>query len=797
MIEINGVTKTRIEHYQGSLPEFASHLRTFGEAGTVKISKDGKVKDRGVTCMFVGYASDHTGNVYRMFNPLTKRVSVTRDVFWLHRMYYERVNTATTLRHPIVVLEVTQGVVVEDPPSPREESPASAESEHPEQEAREGDIAEGNNDATTQNATAEPAQGGETTAQAEWQVATRTTRSGRVVKPRNVLNPTHNGPTYGRDVPLGNGTEVTGAIGEVNAVQNYYASLQELDNDEIKQKVEIQSTHLEIGGVGAGVGGGFGNTAELRPMKLDEALNGPDGEKWLKEVDNEHDRMVKNGVWEPVNIEDVPEDATLMDSTWACKKKSDGTLRGRLNARGFKQKADEHFDPSSISSPVTNCDTIRIVLTLMLMAGWTARVVDVKGAFLHGKFDSGEKIYMKVPQGMEKHYPSNVVLFLRKTIYGLKQAARAFWNQLLECLQDMDFARSRADPCLYYAWTAVGLCIIISWIDDNLIVGSAEAVAQAKEALMDRFDCEDCGELDEYIGCKIDRIDDGALKMTQHVLQQSYSDEFELPEATVDTPARTGNILTKGDPNLTVGAKLHSYFRSGVGKLLHHTRYTRPEISNAVRDAARHMQAPNDSHIKAMHRIMQYCRDTPDRGLVLRPDAKWDGSKDFKFRISGRSDSDYAGCPETRRSVTGTRVSLNGAPVSWRSSTQKHTTLSVTEAEMAAGVTCAQDMLYTKNVLESIGLQVELPMVLEMDNRGAIDLANNWSVGGRTRHVDVRNNFMRELKEAGILVVKWVSGEDNDADMHTKNLGNPKFDRFASVYTGETVGIPEREGVAR
>jgi hypothetical protein len=116
---------------------------------------------------------------------------------------------------------------------------------------------------------------------------------------------------------------------------------------------------------------------------------------------------------------------------------------------------------------------------------------------------------------------------------------------------------------------------------------------------------------------------------------------------------------------------------------------------------------------------------------------------------------------------------------------------------MAAGVTCAQDMLYTKNVLESIGLQVELPMVLEMDNRGAIDLANNWSVGGRTRHVDVRNNFMRELKEAGILVVEWVSGEDNDADMHTKNLGNPKFDRFASVYTGETVGIPEREGVAR
>ena len=71
----------------------------------------------------------------------------------------------------------------------------------------------------------------------------------------------------------------------------------------------------------------------------------------------------------------------------------------------------------------------------------------------------------------------------------------------------------------------------------------------------------------------------------------------------------------------------------------------------------------------------------------------------------------------------------------------------MTEAEGAAGVTEAQDMLFVYNILKSLGLKVQLPMVLEMDNKGAVDLANSWSVGGRTRHVDVRMYFLRELKD--------------------------------------------------
>ncbi len=90
-----------------------------------------------------------------------------------------------------------------------------------------------------------------------------------------------------------------------------------------------------------------------------------------------------------------------------------------MNARGFKQVEGQHHDGTTISSPVTNSATIRIVLTLMIMTDMLAHVVDVKGAFLHGEFKDGEVIHMKGLQGFKKHFPEGSVLLLKKCLYGL------------------------------------------------------------------------------------------------------------------------------------------------------------------------------------------------------------------------------------------------------------------------------------------------------------------------------------------------------------------------------------------
>ena len=183
---------------------------------------------------------------------------------------------------------------------------------------------------------------------------------------------------------------------------------------------------------------------------------------------------------------------------------------------------------------------------------------------------------------------------------------------------------------------------------------------------------------------------------------------------------------------------------------------------------------------------------------IQKPFGTWDGrDQNFEFQMKGKSDSDYAKDTDSRKSISGTSVFLNEAPVCMRSGQQESTTLSTTESELVAGTQCAQDVLYVYKIMTSIGLKVKLPMILEIDNRGTVDLANNWSIGGRTRHIEVRQYFVRELKEAGLLQVKWISGDEMSSDLFTKNLpGNItqlKMIKLTRSFKGRVLRVETQE----
>ena len=575
--------------------------------------------------------------------------------------------------------------------------------------------------------------------------------------------------------------EEMAAIGVKN---NYYADL-DMDPDELEDD-------NEYGFVGAGLGGGFDVTTELHVMKYKQAMQSSEKNEWIKAVEEEHTRMTDHQVWEPISKENVVKGGKVLTSTWAMKKKANGKFRARLNARGYEQIDGVHYDEDTKAAPVTNDITIRIIMTLMVMAGWYAHVIDVQGAFLNGRFADGEQLYLKVPEGFENHYTEDVVLRLKRTIYGLKQAAYAFWRELLKAFAALNYTRSKADPCLYYKWDDEGLILWISWVDDCLVTGPENVVKREKEKMKQLFDCDDIGELKEYVGCKIvhNRID-RSVKFTQPVLLQSFTDEFEITKnAKHETPAPAGEVLRKGEEKDFVSNENMSKYRSGTGKLLHLTKWSRPDMQNAVRELTRFMMRTLGAHRVALKRAMEYCTATPERGWLLKPTGEWNGrDRNYKFTVHGFSDSDYAKDPETRRSVSGYATFLNGAPVTAKSKMQDCVTLSVTEAELVAATNCVQDMIYTKKILESVGLQVELPMVLHVDNKGAKDLVNSWSVGGRTRHMDVRYHFLRELKETNIVRVQWVSTHENCTDMFTKNLPGPVFKQHTKVFCGDDTGI--------
>jgi hypothetical protein len=292
--------------------------------------------------------------------------------------------------------------------------------------------------------------------------------------------------------------------------------------------------------------------------------------------------------------------------------------------------------------------------------------------------------------------------------------------------------------------------------------------------------------LNEYVGCKIDRNKD-SVKFTQPVLIQSYEDEFDLNKTRqVFTPADQGKVLMKCDKGTVLGGKEQTKYRSGVGKLLHMMRWSRPEIYNAVRELLRFVTTgASDAHMKAMKPSMEYCVETKDRGMLLKTDVKGNGDPEFKLVIRGISDSDFAKDPETRKSVSGNSTFLCGAPVIQRSTMQRMVALSFEEAKIFTATNNAQDMLYTKRIIESLGLYVQLPMILEVDNKGAVDLVNNYSVGGRTRHIETIQYFLRQLEEENTIKVIWTPGEMNSSDLYTKNLARADFEKHTKAYVGD------------
>ena len=276
---------------------------------------------------------------------------------------------------------------------------------------------------------------------------------------------------------------------------------------------------------------------------------------------------------------------------------------------------------------------------------------------------------------------------------------------------------------------------------------------------------------------------EGYVKLTMPVLLLSFEHEFDLTgEPKPATPAIPGSILKKEKPEMSKAEQ--KKYRSGTGKLMHLIK-TRPEMLNPVRELSKFMIEGCHTHVKAMKRAMAYALSTPKRGLVLKPNAKWDGDCDFEFVIGGISDSNFATDPDTRKSVAGWAVFLCGAPVEQKSKGNEIVTLSVSEAELVAAIMCAQSMLACRRILLALGLKVKLPMVLEVDNKAAKDIAHNWSVSGRTRHIDVRAYFLRDLKEAGILIVKWIPGKTNPTDPFTKNVSGSDMERHGKVFVGK------------
>jgi hypothetical protein len=197
------------------------------------------------------------------------------------------------------------------------------------------------------------------------------------------------------------------------------------------------------------------------------------------------------------------------------------------------------------------------------------------------------------------------------------------------------------------------------------------------------------------------------------------------------------------------------------------------------------MSNAGTAHLKVMYRVMNYCLNTR-RSKVFCPCrfCKPKNLTDFVFQLEGYSDSGYAKDPVQCRSVSGFCSFLEGCVLNTKSCMQPIMSLSVTEAELVAVTKCAQDLIYKKNILELIGLKVQLPIKLYIDNSGCIDLMSNWSSGGCTRHMETCMFWLQELKEEepSIIHPVFCPSALNCSEIYTKNWETSLFNDHVNTF---------------
>jgi len=192
----------------------------------------------------------------------------------------------------------------------------------------------------------------------------------------------------------------------------------------------------------------------------------------------------------------------LIGSNWVFKEKRDGRFRARLVCLGYSQIPGVDF--SDNYAPVGNDITFRVIMVLQLIYNLHVVLLDVETAFLYGKLE--EEIYMEIPTGYKELYadPGNdKVLVLKMAMYGLLQATRQWFKCLSDVLITLGYNPCESDPCLMYRIDSEGLCIILMYVDNNLIVGSKKAIDKATTEIKEIFSVTVSPVATEYLGCEI------------------------------------------------------------------------------------------------------------------------------------------------------------------------------------------------------------------------------------------------------------------------------------------------------
>nr|GEV83112.1 uncharacterized mitochondrial protein AtMg00810-like [Tanacetum cinerariifolium] len=326
--------------------------------------------------------------------------------------------------------------------------------------------------------------------------------------------------------------------------------------------------------------------------------------------------------------------------------------------------------------------------------------------FLYGPLK--EEVYVNQLDGFVDPYHPDKVYRLKKALYGLKQAPRAWYDELSNFLVSKGFSKGSIDPTLFITKHRGDILLVQIYVDDIIFGSTNPKLPKQFEKLMhNKFEMSMMGELKFFLGIQIHQSPHGIF-----INQTKYAQEILIKYGmtscdSVGTPKATKHL----DANLSGTPVDQTKYHSMVGALMYLTA-SRPDIMHATCYCARYQAKPTEKHLTSVKRIFRYLKDTIHMGVWYL--------KDTGFELTAFSDSDHAGCLDSRKSTSSGIEFLSGDKlVSWSSKKQDYTSMSFAEAEYVSLSACCAQVLWMRTQLTDYGFHFDkIPMCC--DSKAAI-----------------------------------------------------------------------------
>ncbi|UYV64621.1 hypothetical protein LAZ67_3001351 [Cordylochernes scorpioides] len=521
-------------------------------------------------------------------------------------------------------------------------------------------------------------------------------------------------------------------------------------------------------------------TNETIPKDYEEAIACEDKKHWENAMLEEIQNMYSHQVWELVPR---PVNAKVVKSKWVFKISKDQenkTYKARLVAMGYNQIPGRDYNESF--SPVIKNATLRTILSMAATKDSIIKLFDVKAAYLNGNIEN--TILMEQPAGFVQD--RNKVCKLNKSIYGLPQSGRSWYEKFSQVLHDCGLEKLKSDPCLFKWKNEDKYFYVGIYVDDFITVSDSEDTSNRFiNKLRHHLEIKDVTCKGMFLGIKIIQDKEGISLQQSHYVQQILQ-KYGM-ETCKEVPTPGSKEINLDNHIEDDNCDQHTY-QEALGMLMFLAVNTRPDIAYITSKLSQYSRQPKQMHWTAIKRVMRYLRGTIDLGVkfergktgILKSyaDASWSTTHD------GKSYGGYV-------------LKLGEATIDWKSSKQPLVALSTMEAEMIAACESCCQIKWIINLLRELEEWnfMEKPTAIYTDSQSLINWISSPKQSSRCRHINRKYHFLRDCYESRDICLLYKPSQDLEADIFTKDLSRDQMKKHLESLS--IVGIKPNYGSER